>query len=203
MMKHGKFMIGMAIVVLAAMVFTGCTKNGESATPEPGEVQDPIEKPVPSAIPEFTYGRAPGSLEKYVGRIQEDTDKLVRLLREKKADGEMLTHEDWNKSMGETYLRNPKLTWNKQTFEGIDQIISTLNSIIAESQSFEFTKAHVAFQHIPFDPKSGSEWMRHNEKRPPGKEIDFIGHIKATISYNGDFTMDGTLPHRRTCEPEL
>ncbi|MDW7759196.1 MAG: hypothetical protein SCM96_00985 [Acidobacteriota bacterium] len=202
-MKHGKFVIGMAIVVLAAMVFTGCTKNGESATPEAVKDPHPTEAPVLREKPEFTYGLAPGSLVNYRAKIQGDTENLVNLLTMKKTDGEILLHKDWNNSMGETYLKNPKLTWNDQMFEDIDEVISALNDIIALSKEFDFVKAHIAFQHIPFDPQSGSEWMRHNEKRPPGKEIDFIGHIKATISYNGEFTMEGTLPHRRICEPEI
>jgi hypothetical protein len=208
-MKHGKFVIGMVIVALAAIVFTGCTKNGEKSEPASAIMLDSarpaphIEKQVLREKPEFTYGLAPGSLVNYRAKIQGDTENFVNLLTMKKTDGEMLTHEDWNKSMGETYLKNPKLTWNDRTFEDIDEVISALNDIIALSKEFDFVKAHVAFQHIPYNSNPGSEWMRHNERRPPGEQIDFIGHIKATISYNGDFTMDGTLPHRRTCEPEL
>lgn len=202
-MKHGNFMIGMVIVALAVIVFTGCSKNGERGTPEPAKDPGLTEAQVPREIPEFTYGRAPGSLENYMAKVKNDTDTLVILLREKKATGDNLTEDDWKNSMGETYLKNPKLTWNDRTFEDIDEIISALNSIIAESQSFEFTKAHVAFQHIPFNQEEGSQYLLINKDRPFERRIDFIGHIKATIKYNGDFTMEGTLPHRHTCEPEL
>ena len=105
--------------------------------------------------------------------------------------------------MSETYLKDPKLVWNSRTIEDIDEIITALNSIIEQSKSFRFTKARIHFHFIPYDETRGSEWMKLNDGKPPEMQIDFIGHIKATISYNGDFTMEGTLPHRRICEPEI
>jgi len=202
-MKHGKFVMGLVFIALAALFFTACLNNGEKSKPTTGKTPDSPAVPVPVPKPEIIFGMAPGSLVNYLAEIDSHADKFIELLNKIQADGRELSEDDWNEWMGKTYLRSPKkLNWNGRTFEGITEIIAALNSVIAVSKSFKLKKKRINLRFIPFDLSPDSDWMKINRDKLPGMEIDFIGHIKTTIAYNGEFDIEGDMPHRRTCEPD-
>jgi hypothetical protein len=163
---------------------------------------------VPEKICPLTYSLAPGSLmsKKYAAKIESDNSKLSQLLAAYRGStlGKTDFNSDyWAKQMADTYLRNPTLTTEAgERITGWTEILPELLRIINESTYIDVQSVHVQFEYLPY---GGEEYVRYNSKiTAPEEQIDFIGHVRTVLAYaphDDPVTMEGDLPHRRTCDP--
>jgi hypothetical protein len=163
---------------------------------------------VPEKICPLTYSLAPGSLmsKKYAAKIESDNSKLSQLLAAYR--GSVLGKTDlnadyWAKQMDDTYLRNPTLTTETGVrITGWREILPELLRVINESTYIDVQSVHVQFEYLPY---GSEEYLRFNSTiTKPESQIDFIGHVRTVLAYaphDDPVTMEGDLPHRRTCDP--
>ncbi len=164
----------------------------------------------PEKICPLTYSLAPGSLmsKKYAAKIEKDNVRLSQLLADYRASvlgagDKKFDPGNWVNQMADTYLKNPTLTTETgDKFTGWKEVLPQLERIINASTYLDVQGVHVTFEYLPY----GSEdFIRFNRSiREPGEQIDFIGHIKTVLAYaphDDPVTMEGELPHRRTCDP--
>lgn len=103
-----------------------------------------------------------------------------------------------------TYLEEPKLTTERGvTVIGIPAVIKELVRIISDSTYVAAQSVHVYLQYLPVD---SAEFSSINAKYPqkPGEELDIVAHIKTVLAYapkDAPVTIEGTLPHRKVCDP--
>lgn len=166
---------------------------------------------VPEKICPLTYSLSPGSLmsKRYAAKIERDNSKLSQLLaayrgsvlEDKKFEKFDPTY--WIKQMDDTYLKNPTLTTETGSkLTGWREILPELLRIINASTYIDVQSVHVQFEYLPY---GSEEYLRYNRTATnPEDQIDFIGHVKTVLAYaphDDPVTMEGNLPHRRTCDP--
>lgn len=104
----------------------------------------------------------------------------------------------------DTYLAEPRLTTEQGvTVVGIPAVLAELGRIISNSTYVAAQSVYVYLQYLPVD---SPEFSSINTKYPqkPGEELDIIAHIKTVLAYapyDAPVTIEGTLPHRKTCDP--
>ena len=197
-MKHGKFMIGMVIVALAAMLFAACPAR--KAIDETVVVKSQEKRG-------FTFRLAPeSSLEQnYRSMIERNNNQLQTLINDVR-QGLQLDQIVWNERMGGTYLKKPMLIDDGIPIQDPKAILQRLN-VIFRNPNVKIQNILVELEYLPY---GSDRWNHYNPEVDPAiapeNQRDIIAHIRTTLlqrSNPGTVVVYGEAPHRRICEPEF